>query len=77
MEQRLTDGLGSQSFDIDFARDLVTYGADNNSSSHTYNRKNDVLVLKEGPTDDINGTINAAEKNFNIDFSKAKTNFFS
>ena len=32
-------------------------------------------MLGEGPTDDINGNVPAAEKKFNIDINKAKTKF--
>ena len=32
-------------------------------------------MLKEGLTDDINGSVGGAEKTFSINFSKAKTKF--
>ena len=32
-------------------------------------------MLGEGLTDNINGSVGAAEKKFGINFSKAKTNF--
>ena len=69
------DGLDSWSFGNDFARNVVIFGADNISSSHTDNRKNNFLASVEGPTDDINGSIAAAEKKFSINFSKANTKF--
>ena len=69
------DGLDSWSFGNDFARNVVIFGADNISSSHTDNRKNNFLASVEGPTDDINGSIVAAEKKFSITFSKANTKF--
>ena len=53
---------------------VVTFGVKNSSSSHTENRKNYFLVLSKGPTDDINGSVGTAEKNFSIN-SKAKTIF--
>ena len=49
--------------------------ADNNASSHTDNCKNNFLLLGEGLTDDINGSVGSAEKNFSIKFGKAKTKF--
>ena len=62
------------SFGNDFARNVVIFDVDNKSSSHADNRKNNFLVLAEGPTYDINGNFGAAEKKkFSIDFSKAKT----
>ena len=35
---------------------------DNSSSSHTDNRKNNIFVLGEGPTYDINGSFGSPEK---------------
>ena len=68
------DGGGLWSFSNDFAGNVVIFYVDNNSSSHADNRKNNFLVLAEGPTYDINGNFGAAEKKkFSIDFSKAKT----
>ena len=71
------DRLGSWSFGNDFARKALIFGVDNSSSSHTDNRKNNFLVLGEGPTDDINSSIGEAKKKFNINFSNAKKNFAS
>ena len=59
-------GLDLWSFANYFARNVIISGADNSSSCHTDNGKNNFLMLGEGPTDD-------AEKKFGIDFSKAKT----
>ena len=53
---------------------VITSGVKNSSSSHTDNHKNYFLVLSKGPTDDINGSVDTAEKNFSIN-SKAKTKF--
>ena len=50
----------------------VFFVVDNSSSSHVDNCKNNFLVLGEGPTDDINGTIGTAEKKIGINFIKKK-----
>ena len=47
------NGEGSTSFDIDYARNVVVFGADDSSSSHTKNRKNQFLLLGKGPTQGI------------------------
>ena len=47
------DGLGSWNFGNDFTMNFIVFGVYNSSSSHTDNRKNDFLVLGEGPTDYI------------------------
>ena len=37
---------------------------------------NNFLVLGEGPTNGINGSIGAIEKRFSINFSETRTKFF-
>ena len=46
---------GSWSFRNDFARNAVIFGVDI-SSSHFDNRKNNLLILCEAPTCNINGS---------------------
>ena len=43
------DEVGSSSFGNDFAWNVIIFGFDNSSSSHTDNRKNNLLVQDEGP----------------------------
>ena len=69
------DGEGSWSFGIDFAQNVVIVSVDNSSSSQTANRKNNFLVLGEGPTQGINYSTGAAERTFNINFSKSNITF--
>ena len=64
------DGEGSWSFGNDFARNYTTFGVDNSSSPHSYNRINNFLVLGEDPTDAINDSTGEAERK-RINFSKA------
>ena len=69
------DRAGSWSFDNDTAKNVIIIGVYNSSSSHADNRKNNFLVLGEGPTFGINGSFGSPEKRFSINFSKAKTKF--
>ena len=69
------DGAGSWNFDNDFARNVVSFGVDNNSSSHTDNRKTNLLLLGEDPTYHINGSFGSPEKNVSIEFSKSSAKF--
>ena len=62
-------GLRSWNFGNDFAEKVLIFGVDNSPSSHIDNRKNNFLVLDEGPTNDINSSIGEAEKKFSINFS--------
>ena len=48
----------------------IFFGVDNSSSSHADNRKNKILLLGEGPANDINGSFGAAEQKFSINFSQ-------
>ena len=69
------DGKGTWRFGDDYARNVVIFGVDNSSSSHTDNQKNKFLVLSEGDTSGVNGSFVAPEKKFCINFTKAKTIF--
>ena len=55
-------GEGCWSFSYDFAGNVVIFGFDNTSSSHTDNGKNNFLLLGEGATDGINDSTGSAEK---------------
>ena len=68
------DGLGSWSFGNDSAMNVIIFGVDN-SSTYTNNCKNNFLVLPEEPTDNIDGSTEAAEKKLSINFSKARNKF--
>ena len=69
------DCASSWSFDNDFARNVIIFDFDDSSSSHPDNRKNNFLILGEGPTFGINGSFRSLEKNFSINFTKANTKF--
>ena len=67
------DLAASWSFGNGFARNIIVFGVDYSSSSHTDNRKNKFLVLGKGLTDNIDGSVCTKEKKFSISFSKTKT----
>ena len=56
------DGAGLLCFGNEFAGNDVVFGVNNSSLSHTDNCKNNLLVLGEGPTNDINGSVDTEEK---------------
>ena len=72
---RAFDGKGEWSFGNYRARNVTIFGADNSSSSHTDNLKNNFLILREGYTFGINKSFGVPEKNFNINFGKSNTKF--
>ena len=45
------------------------------SSVHVDNKKKDILILDEGPTQGLDGTTLTAEKMYSIDFIATKTRF--
>ena len=63
----------SWSFDNDTARNNIIFGADNSSSSHADNRKNNSLVLDKGSTFRITGSFGSPKENFSINFCKTNT----
>ena len=69
------DSAGWWSFNNDTARNVIIFGVDNSSLSHSDNRKNNFLILGEGPTFGINGSFGWPEKKFGIHFTKANTKF--
>ena len=50
------------SFGSSTARNVISLGVDNSSSSHVYNLKNNFLILGLGPTSEINKSFGSPEK---------------
>ena len=69
------DSAGSWSFADKTARNGIVFGVDNSSSSQVDNSNNNLFLLGEGPTFEINGSFDLLEKKFSISFSKANTKF--
>ena len=67
------DGKDEGNIGNNSAWNVLIFGVDNSSSSHTANRKNDLLMLSEGDTVGLIGGFGRLKKKFSIDFSKAKT----
>ena len=58
-----------------FDKNVIIFGVDNSSSSHTVNQTNDFLVLGERSTYGICGSFGAPLKKSSINLSKAKAKF--
>ena len=56
------DGAGSRGFNNVFAWNVLIFDVNKSSEPHTSNCNNKLLVLCEGPTDDINGSVGNSEK---------------
>ena len=63
------------SFGNGFGRNVVIFGIDNTSSSHTDNQKNKFLVIGGGTTKSLDYSISTVEKEISINFSKSNTKF--
>ena len=63
------------SLGIDFARNVVIFGADNSSSSHTDNQRNKFLVLGERLTEGVNDSVGAAGKKIVLTLAKQRQSF--
>ena len=70
-----SDGAGEWSSNNKFDKNVMIFGVDNSSSSHTDNQKNDFLALGERPTYGIYRSFGAPRKKFSINLSKAKAKF--
>ena len=69
------DGKCICSYGNDFARNVVIFGVDNTSSSHTDYKKNNIFLLGEGPTKVISDSVGGAEKNLLSTLVKERQNF--
>ena len=71
------DGAGSWSCANDFDRNVVIFGVDNSSSSHTDNQKNNFWVFDEGSsTADINNSVGTAKVKIVLTLLKQTKIFF-
>ena len=70
------DSAHSWSFYNDFSRNVMIYGVDKSSSSHTDNRKNNFVLPCEGLTFGINGSVGLPQNKVCINFSNTKTKYF-
>ena len=50
-------------------KNVVIFGVSNSSSVNTNNKKNNILVLSEGPTQRLNDATVTAEAKYSINFS--------
>ena len=70
----ISDGGGSWRFGKNFASNVIIFGFENSSSSHSDNRKNKFLILGEDITYGIN-IFGSPEKMFSINCTKSNTTF--
>ena len=63
------DRKGSYLVGDEVRRKLIIFRVDMSFSSHNDNKKNDILILGKGPTQELEHTL-AAEKLYSINFTK-------
>ena len=50
---------------------FIIFGADMNSSVHIDNKRKDILILDEGPTQGLDDTLLTVEAKYSINFSRS------
>ena len=60
---------------FDWSKNNFISGVDNSLSLHTDNKKRDLLVFGEGPTQGLNDTAMKAETKYSINFSRSQIKF--
>ena len=74
---RAFDRKGLWSLNNYSARNVIIFGTDNSSSSYTNNKKNDFLILGDGLTFRINGSLGSSEKRLVLILVKQRQSFVS
>ena len=70
------DSKGTFTFPVgDFACSVTIFVGDMSSSLHVNNKKRDILILEEGPTQGLDGRKLTAEKKYLINFTKPRKKF--
>ena len=59
-----------------FGKNVIIFEADMSSSVHVDNKKKDILILGEGPTQELDDITLTAEKKYSINFSVTRTKLF-
>ena len=58
-----------------FAQNVIIFGVGMSSSAHIDNKKKDILILGEGPTQGLDGTTLTVEKKYSINFTVSSRKF--
>ena len=69
------DRKGEFSLGNGFGKNCIIFGVDMSSSVHVDNKKKDILILGEGPTQGVDGTTLTAEKKYSINFTENNKKF--
>ena len=56
-------------------KNVIVFGVDNSSSEHVDNKEKDILVLGEGPTQELDDTTITAEVKYPINFTESEKRF--
>ena len=70
-------GSFSSSNPSGFSKNSIIFGADMILSVHIDNKKNDILILGNDPTDGLDNTTLTAEKEYSIKLQSNRRNFVS
>ena len=70
------DRKGEFSLGNGFSRNCMIFGVDMSSPVHVDNKKKDILIIGEGPTQGLDGTTLTAEKKYSINFTENNKKFY-
>ena len=69
------DRSGTFSLGNGFGQNVIKFGVDMSSSVHIDNKKKDLLILGEGPTQGLDRTTSTAEKKYSFNFTRSRKSF--
>ena len=61
--------------DGSYRKNVIIFGADMSSSVHVDNKRKDILILGEGPTQGLDDTTLTAEPKYSINFTQSRKGF--
>ena len=61
--------------DVNWGKNAIIFDADNSLSKHTDNRKKDMLILGEGPTQGLSHATIIADSKYSINITRSKKKF--
>ena len=69
------DRRGTLSVGNGFGKNVIIFGTDMSSSVNVDDKKKDILILAERPTQGLDDTTLTAEKNYSINFTESRKKF--
>ena len=81
LDKNEQSGYGTTGFDAcsqfsleigEWGKNVVIFSVDNSSSRHTYEKKNDILILDKGSTDRLDDAAIKVEAKYSVNITKSR-----